>query len=40
MVCAQRAEVKALWHSCHINRAMCYIKLEEWEKVCLPSFPL
>ena len=29
----QRDEVKALWHTCHINRAMCYIKLEEWEKV-------
>merc|ERR1712216_938957 len=28
----ERTEVMKLWHTCHINRAMCYIKLENWEK--------
>ena len=28
----ERTEVMKLWHTCHINRAMCYIKLENWDK--------
>jgi tetratricopeptide (TPR) repeat protein len=28
----QRNEVNTLWQTCHINRAMCYIKLEKWDK--------
>eukprot|EP00277_Geminigera_cryophila_P018580 CAMPEP_0179449334 /NCGR_PEP_ID=MMETSP0799-20121207/33315_1 /TAXON_ID=46947 /ORGANISM="Geminigera cryophila, Strain CCMP2564" /LENGTH=244 /DNA_ID=CAMNT_0021242343 /DNA_START=155 /DNA_END=890 /DNA_ORIENTATION=- len=28
----ERAEVYKLWHTCHINRAMCYIKLSKWDK--------
>ena len=28
----ERSEVKLLWQTCHINRAMCYIKLEKWDK--------
>lgn len=38
----ERTEVMKLWHTCHINRAMCYIKLENWEKgvaACMLAHP-